>query len=449
MSLVEKFKAYIHQNHLFTVKDDLLVAVSGGCDSIVLAYLLKKTGFNFSIAHCNFQLRGEESTRDEQLVQHFCSQNVIPFYGEQFETTAYAAQHKLSVQEAARALRYEYFNALINSATQQPFRFILTAHHANDTIETVLMNFFRGTGVQGLRGIQPKQQNIIRPLLFATRAEIENYAADNNIDFITDSSNESSKYSRNFIRNEVLPLVSTKYEQVEQNILHAIDRFTDFEKIYIDFITTAKQKLIDLKGTEIHIPILKLQQFTAWQTVYYEIIKEYGFAATQLTEAIKILKAENSKYIASATHKLVKNRNWIIITPNENVQSQFIIIEATHRSVNFENGTLNIETFTDKALELTTNNNKAILNAALISFPLILRKWKEGDYFYPLGMPKKKKVARFLIDLKLSKPDKEKVWVLESDKKIIWVVGYRIDDRVKMTHHTPLTIQLLFVANTI
>jgi tRNA(Ile)-lysidine synthase len=444
MSLVEKFKAYIYQNHLFTSNDELLVAVSGGCDSIVLAHLLKKCGFNFSVAHCNFQLRGKESTRDEHFVQHFCEAHAIPFYVKQFDTNEYAAQQKLSIQEAARTLRYEYFNALLNTATQQPFRFILTAHHANDTIETVLMNFFKGTGVQGLRGILPKQQNIIRPLLFATRTDIETYAAENKIDFITDSSNESNKYSRNFIRNEVLPLVKTRYEQVDQNILNAIDRFTDFEKIYVDFITTAKQKLIEIKGTEIHIPILKLQQSTAWQTLYYEIIKEYGFAATQLTEAIKILEADNSKYIASPSHKIVKNRNWIIIVPHETAQSQFIVIESGDKNIVFENGSLAIETIQKENVILCDDKNIALINASAISFPLVLRKWKEGDYFYPLGMPKKKKIARFLIDLKLSKPAKEKVWVLESDKKIIWVVGYRIDDRVKVKESTTTCLTITF-----
>jgi tRNA(Ile)-lysidine synthase len=444
MSLVEKFKAYIHQNHLFTSNDELLVAVSGGCDSIVLAHLLKKCGFNFSVAHCNFQLRGKESNRDEHFVQHFCEANAIPFYVKKIDTNEYAAQQKLSIQEAARTLRYEYFNALLNTATQQPFRFILTAHHANDTIETVLMNFFKGTGVQGLRGILPKQQNIIRPLLFATRTAIETYAAENKIDFITDSSNESNKYSRNFIRNEVLPLVKTRYEQVDQNILNAIDRFTDFEKIYVDFITTAKQKLIEIKGTEIHIPILKLQQSTAWQTLYYEIIKEYGFAATQLTEAIKILEADNSKYIASPSHKIVKNRNWIIIVPHETAQSQFIVIESGDKNIVFENGSLAIETIQKENVILCDDKNIALINASAISFPLVLRKWKEGDYFYPLGMPKKKKIARFLIDLKLSKPAKEKVWVLESDKKIIWVVGYRIDDRVKVKESTTTCLTITF-----
>ncbi len=442
MSLAQKFKAYIYQHHLFTTNDELLVAVSGGCDSIVLAHLLQQSGFNFAVAHCNFQLRGEESARDEHFVQHFCETHAIPFYAKQFDTNSFAAQHKLSIQEAARNLRYDYFNTVVNSATQQPFRFILTAHHANDTVETVLMNFFKGTGVQGLRGILPKQQNIIRPLLFAIRSEIEAYAVENKIDFITDSSNESSKYSRNFIRNEVLPLVRTKYEQVDQNILQAIDRFTDFEKIYTDFITAAKQQLCVVKGNEIHIPILKLQQTTAWQTVFYEISKDYGFLATQLSEAIKILNAENSKYIASTTHKLVKNRNWIIIVPHQTEQSQFIIVESTDKNIVFENGHLTIETIQKEKAILSDDKNVALMNLAEIKFPLVLRKWKEGDYFYPLGMPKKKKIARFLIDLKLSKTEKEKVWVLESDKKIIWLVGHRIDDRVKVKASTTNYIKL-------
>jgi tRNA(Ile)-lysidine synthase len=442
MDLAQNLEAYIFDQHLCNKSHDLLVAVSGGCDSMVLAYLLHKMGYSISIAHCNFQLRGIESDRDAQVVSDFCTQHAIPFYSKKFDTLTYIQENKLSTQEAARDLRYTWFSSLINPQTSKPFSFIATAHHANDNIETVLQNFFKGTGIKGLTGIAPKRNNIIRPLLFASRSQIESYAQSQSIRFVEDASNASNKYTRNFLRNSILPQVQEKYPQVAQNITQAIQRFTTLEAIYEEAIAIKRKKVVEQKGAELHIPILKLRKTIGWQSLLYEVVKDYGFTALQVGEIISLLDAANSSYISSATHRIIKNRNWIIIAPLATDASTFIIIEKNTNVVPFENGHLSVQLIATK--EISDAANIALVDAKQVTLPMVLRKWKEGDYFYPLGMQKKKKVARFLIDAKLSKLEKEKVWVLESNKKIIWVVGYRIDNRFKVQETTTHCWSIIF-----
>jgi tRNA(Ile)-lysidine synthase len=447
MELEKKITNFVQRNHLFTTNDDLLIAVSGGCDSVVLAHLLYKLKYNIAIAHCNFQLRADESDRDALFVKELATTLNVPFFIQNFDTKKYELEHKVNTQVAARQLRYEYFNNLINPITNKPFSLILTAHHTNDNIETVLMNFFKGTGISGLHGILPKSNNLIRPLLYATREELENYALQNEINFIQDSSNESNKYARNFIRNEVLPLVQQKYPQVVQNIAKQIAVFTEVETIYDEAISIKKVKLSEHKGNEIFIPIFKLLKEKAFTTILYEIVLEYNFTTGQLPDVVKLLEAENSKHVDSTTHRIFKNRNWLVITPLQTNQTQYIIIEKKDKIVTFENGTLHIESKYEMPANL--NASVAYVNSGLLSFPLLLRKWKEGDYFYPLGMQKKKKIARFLIDLKLSKTEKEKIWVLETNKKIVWILNYRIDDRFKIKPNNNEITKFLFVVNTI
>jgi tRNA(Ile)-lysidine synthase len=319
---------------------------------------------------------------------------------------------------------------------------LLTAHHANDNIETLLMNFFKGTGINGLHGILPKQGNIIRPLLFAKKEEIAVFAKANNLAFVEDSSNTSDKYTRNYFRNQLIPDLQKVFPQVEDNLLNNIERFREIELLYYHSVQLQKKKLLEQKGNEIHIPVLKLLKTAALNTIVYEIIKDYGFTAHQTDEVIALLKSETGKYIQSATHRIIKNRNWLIIAPNENTEAETILIEEKDKKIEFQQGELCLEQFTTTNHQPPTTNFVAQLNAAEIKFPLLLRKWKTGDYFYPLGMKKKKKLSRFFIDQKLSLTQKEKTWVIEMDKKIVWVVGLRIDDRFKITDSTENRLQI-------
>jgi tRNA(Ile)-lysidine synthase len=433
MQLTERYIDFIQKNNLFTTKDRLLLAVSGGVDSVVLCELCRRAGFDFAIAHCNFKLRGSDSDRDEHFVQQLAIKYGVDFYHTDFATEAIAKQEKKSIETAARDLRYAWFEKI---REEKGFACIVTAHHAGDNIETMLMNFFRGTGIKGLRGILPKNGRVVRPLLFTRRNELEAFLEANELAFVSDHTNFEDEYTRNYFRNQVIPVVQKTFPQAEDNLLRNIERFAGAELLYNDAVEAYKKKLLEPKGAEVHIPVLKLMQLPALSTILYEIISDYGFTAHQTDEVMALLQAETGKYVASATHRIIKNRKWLIIAPLATENAQTILVEQGSGSIVYPGGMLVFEKKTVENSEVEPDNNLAQLDDDLIKFPLLLRKWKTGDYFYPLGMTKKKKLNRFLGDLKLSVTQKEAVWVLEMDKKIIWVVGKRIDDRFKVTSKT-------------
>jgi tRNA(Ile)-lysidine synthase len=442
MNLLQNFTAYIKTQNLFQQKDKLLIAVSGGADSTVLCELCKQARYDFAIAHCNFKLRGEESDRDENFVRQLAEKYQVRIFVKEFDTNAIAKEQKTSIEETARNIRYDWFAALLE---ENNVDWLLTAHHADDNIETVMMNFFRGTGVKGMRGILPKQKKIIRPLLFARRSEIENYAAQNNIVFVTDSTNAESDYTRNYFRNELIPAIEKMYPETANNVLRNINRFADVEILYNESMHTIKEKLVEKRGNEVHIPVLKLAKTKPLHTVIYEIIAEYNFTAAQVGEVEKLLNSVSGKYITSSTHRILRNRKWLIISPINIIEKVgHYVIEKDETVIFFAGGKLEINTVL-KPESLVTAADNAFIDAANLKYPLLLRKWKQGDYFYPLGMDKKKKLSRFFIDVKLSLREKENVWVLESDKKIVWIVGLRIDDRFKIIDQTKYIVKLSLV----
>ncbi len=453
--MLKQFKNYIKQHHLFLPKDKLLLAVSGGVDSVVLCELCHQAAFDFAIAHCNFKLRGAESDRDEKFVRDLAAKYKVEIFVQQFDTNAEATKHKTSIEETARNLRYEWFNELIGNKQcaisnevnetncQLPIaNWLLTAHHANDNIETVLINFFRGTGVKGFRGILPKVNKIIRPLLFAKRIDIETFATENNLAFVTDSTNAQNDYTRNYFRNELIPSIQKIFPKAEENILQNIERFTDVEVLYNQAIDLHKLKLCEVKSNEVHIAVLKLAKAKPLQTIVYEIVKDYGFSALQINDIVNLLQAESGKYIQSTTHRIIRNRKWLIISPKNTNEAVTILIEEGDANVQCAIGNLQFK----KSTNLTIHHSPLTvsIDSAKIIFPLLLRKWKQGDYFYPLGMKHKKKLSRFFIDNKLSLLQKENTWVIESNKKIIWVVGMRIDDRFKITENTKQILEISF-----
>ncbi len=454
--LLERFKKHIADNfNLSPTTHHLLLAVSGGIDSVVMVDLFTKAGFNFTIAHCNFQLRGAESDRDEAFVRNLGVRYDKEVLVKRFDTAAYAANNKLSVQVAARELRYGWFKELVDrpqtiddglpsTVNRRPWTaFVATAHHADDNIETLLMHFFRGCGISGLHGILPKQGHIIRPLLFAKRAKIVAYASEQGLTWVEDSSNATDKYSRNYIRHQVMPLMQTIYPKVEDNLLGNIERFKEVEMVYNQTMNSTKTKLLEVKGNETHIPILKLKKQQPLRSISYEIVKDFGFEASQVDEVIKLLNASNGSFMASATHRLIINRNWLIIAPKQAEEATNVLIEAGTNEVVFSAGKLVLEISTVDGQQ-STDKAIATINADTITYPLLLRPYETGDYFYPLGMTKKKKLSKFFIDLKLSKTEKENIWVIESDKRIVWVVGYRIDNRFKLTHTTKELLTISF-----
>ncbi|MEO8712407.1 MAG: tRNA lysidine(34) synthetase TilS [Parafilimonas sp.] len=445
--LLQHFQAHLKKDFLFTQSaQKLLLAVSGGIDSVVITDVFFKSGFDFVIAHCNFQLREDESIRDELFVRELGKKYDKEVLVKRFDTKQFAEEKKISIQEAARDLRYTWFEETLNH-NHQTLNFLATAHNADDNIETMLMFLCRGTGIHGLTGIKllDKKRKIIRPLLFATRKEITTYAEENNLSWVEDSSNVLDKYTRNFFRLKIIPSIEKNFPQVKESLLENIKRFNEVEQLYTQAIEIHKKKLLLYKGNEIHIPVLKLQKTNPLDTVLWSIIKVYNFNSGQIDEVKKLFEAGNSSYVQSSSHRIIKNRNWLIIAQNTNEEASHILIEENTKEIFFRDRVLQFELLSSSNFKLQTLNSFAQLDAKHITFPLLLRKWKQGDYFYPLGMNKKKKLSRFFIDKKLSATEKENVWILEMNKKIIWIINYRIDDRFKIT---PATKEVLKIACT-
>lgn len=436
--LLDKFIQNIQAQRLFSPSHKLLIGVSGGVDSVVLCDLCAKAGFSFGVAHANFSLRGSESDEDESFVRQLAAAYNAPLHVNRFHTESYASEQSQSIQVAARALRYAWFRELLDSS----YDYILTAHHADDNIETVLMNFFRGTGISGLRGIQPSKERLVRPLLPFSKAQITTYAQQHGLSWREDSSNASEKYSRNYFRHAVIPAIKQVYPEVEQNLLSNIRRFNDIELLYHQAIAAHRKKLITVKGNETFMPVLMLKKTFPLQTVLYEIIRPFQFSSHQVNDVIRLLDAEQASFVQSSTHRIIRNRNWLIISPLHTTETAHVIIEESDRKVQFARGILELKLKKAAHHAIPTSPAVACLDSSSLVFPLVLRRWKAGDYFYPLGLGKKKKVSRFLIDQKISPTEKERVWVLESDKRICWVVGLRIDDRFKITPHTPEWLEL-------
>ena len=439
-TLGQQFSSYIKELGLFKKEDNLLLAVSGGKDSVVLCDLLATLKYSFTIAHCNFQMRGEESERDELFVRDLAKKYDCSLVVKRFETKQYCQDNQVSTQVAARELRYDWFYSLLEE--NNSISAILTAHHAGDNTETLLMNFFKGTGIAGLRAILPLQGRIIRPLLFALPEEIEQYAREQGLTWVEDSSNASDNYTRNYFRNKIIPQIQQVYPQVVSNLNDNIKRFREVDELYHQAIEAHKKKLLQYKGNEIHIPVLKLLKSSPLRTIVYEIIQEYGFTPGQVESVIYLTRSETGHYVDSASHRVLRNRNWLILFPLQTETVSQLVIEADDRNISTPVGELELKMQEKEGLSLLVPPHTALLDAKMITFPLLLRPWKAGDYFYPLGMKKKKKVARFLIDQKLSRTEKEKVLVLEMNKKIIWVLGQRIDDRFKVTENTQKVIRV-------
>jgi tRNA(Ile)-lysidine synthase len=435
MHLLEAFKDFVRKEGLFSPKEPLLVAVSGGLDSVVLCELCHQAGYDIVIAHVNFQLRGEESLRDEMFVSALARRYGRDALVLKADAAAYAEEHKVSVQVAARELRYNWFTSVHDGV-------VLTAHHQDDNVETLLMNFFKGTGIAGLRAMLPRQGKVARPLLFATREMLQQFALARGLTWVEDSSNSQDKYTRNYFRHQLIPLLQSVYPAVSHNIADNIERFREIEQLYRQAVEEHKSGLLVQKGEEVHIPVLKLQRSRPLHTLVYEIIQPFGFSARQAPAVMELLDSASGKYALSATHRILKDRNWLIISPLTGAPASHVLIEAPEGMVTYAEGALSFKLLNKGNEAYTDEPSEAWLDAASIQFPLLLRKWRPGDYFYPLGMLKKKKLARFLIDGKRSLAQKERVWVLEMDKKIIWVIGMRIDHRFRLHDNTRQVLKI-------
>lgn len=425
----EKFAAYV------PAQDTILVAVSGGVDSMVLAQLLLRMGYPIQLAHMNFQLRAEESERDELFVKDWAHKNQIPLHVKKTNASEYANANSVSIQEAARNLRYEWFRSLqVELSNKQSKFWLATAHHANDNIETLLLHLFRGTGLEGLAGIQPlrKKEALIRPLLTISKSDLLSYATTNQIAFVEDSSNAHNHYTRNQVRNQLMPVIQEIFPDAPAQMLANINRFREGIQVYRKAITSQVEKITTLHGSEQHIPVEAWKKLDPIQTYTWEIIQAAGFHPAQIPAVLQLLDAATGKYCLSSTHRIIRNRKHLIIAPLANQIHSLIQVDRADKNISFSNGVISLEAIPYTSIPQQTPDTEAFLQEAALEFPLLIRKWQTGDYFYPLGLNKKKKISRFLIDCKLSATEKERVYVLESNQKIAWVIGLRIDHRFRL-----------------
>lgn len=419
---------------LWHPEDKLFLACSGGLDSVVLGYLLKEAGYSFEVLHANFQLRGEESKRDEEFVVSLAKKWNVKIEVRRFDTEEAMSISGTGLQETARNLRYNWFDQVLQNVDFNG-KWLLTGHHADDQVETVMMNFFRGTGIAGLRGMKEKNGNRIRPLLSVFRNELEAYAQHHQIEWVEDSSNKSSAYTRNFFRLELLPEIEKVFPAVRQNIIETSKRLTEVELVFAREMERVIQKLIHKKDDALGIPVNLLRKMSPLDTILHALFSRFGFSAQQIPELKKLMDADTGKFIQSDTHRVLKNREWLLIDEPVKKDISFFIVESETKKICLESAELTFKILPGIE-QFDAYPNHAWIDMKFVKYPLIVRKWKPGDYFYPLGMKKKKKIARFLTDLKLNRIQKENQWVIESDKKIIWVIGRRTDDRVKINSNT-------------
>lgn len=435
--MLNKFTEYIKNKKLFNKNDKILLTVSGGIDSVVMLDLFIKSGLSFGIAHCNFNLRGEESNLDEKLVKQLAQKNNIEIHTISFKTEEYAKSNGISIEMAARDLRYEWFEKI---RQKFDYSYIATAHHKNDVIETFILNISRGTGIKGLCSIQPKVNKIIRPLLFAFRKEIEEYCTTNKLQYREDASNATLKYKRNIIRHKILPELINLNPNINNTLIDDIAIFNDVEKIYKNSIEEKKERILTKKDAEILININELKKLNPLKTYLYEFLKPYNFQPKNVTDIIKSLDNISGKQFFSSSHYLIKDRNFLIISEidiNDDKNKNFTINKETTNITSPI--ALNITIVDNNSvidLSELKNENFAFLDYDLLTFPLHIRKWGNGDYFYPIGMKKRKKLSDFFIDKKFSIIDKKNTWLLCSGDDIVWVIGKRIDNRFKMTDKT-------------
>lgn len=433
--MLDKFNAFITANQLCKKSDKILLTVSGGVDSIVMAHLFYNAGIEFAVAHCNFKLRGKESDEDDAFVRKL-TKNVFKadFFSIHFNTEVFAKKHKQSIQQSARELRYNWFE-MIRSANN--FSYIATAHHADDQLETFFINLMRGTGISGLSGIPLKQNHIIRPLLFANRSEIEEYAIKNGYMFRNDSSNLSDKYLRNKIRLKLFPLLEKINPAFRDTVSQSIQNLKNTELIYKEQLQKLNLKQADKNG-EIRIEISRLTALKPVPHYLFEMISEYGFNRSTCNDIFKSLNGISGKQFNSATHTIIRDREHLIIYP-----IQIFMEQETDYLVAYGTSELSVpmhlkfsEIKNSEDLQLNRGNDFAMVDFDRLTFPLIIRKWQEGDFFYPLGMKAKKKLSDFFIDKKMSLKEKSETWILCSCDEIVWVIGHRIDERYKVKPRT-------------
>lgn len=431
-----QFLEHLQKNFTFLYKKKILLAVSGGIDSVVLVHLCKLAQLNFSVAHCNFQLRGEESNADVVFVETLAEKLKVPFFTTVFDTKKIAKKEQLSTQLAARKLRYQWFSEIMENKS---IDFLFTAHHADDNLETFLINTIRGTGLQGLTGIPEQNEKIIRPLLPFDRKSITAYAKKHKIEWREDRSNASDAYFRNRIRHHLVPLLKEENENFLPRFLKTQQNLQQSEQLIEDYTTILFSKIVTEKAGDYHLAVQAFADVPHPRAVLYQLLNGFGFTAWE--DIYQLLSAQVGKEVLSPTHRLIRDRDFLLLTARQQVFHAVFEIERSQNSFEFPNGRL--EFSLKKDIE-KRSKSIAYLSLEKIQYPLKLRRWKSGDRFRPFGMTGTKKVSDFLKDEHCSPLQKEQTWVLLSEEKILWVVGHRIDDRFKVGSNSSKTLKVEF-----
>ena len=435
--MLQTVKHYIEKNNLLQSGNKIIVGLSGGADSVVLLAVLHKLGYECVAAHCNFHLRAEESDRDEQFAADFATSLHIPFFKKDFDTYAVTKERGISIEMAARDLRYEWFEELRKNENAQT---IAVAHHQDDSVETLLLNLIRGTGIKGLTGIKPRSGRIVRPLLCVSKAEILQYARTENLPFVNDSSNSLPEFTRNKIRLQVIPLLKTLNPSINEALSQTMYNLNEAAKIYDAEVEKFKETVFDEKLGRIDISLLKT--FPSPETLLFELLKDFGFGKEIVLEIYKAIDSQSGKEFYSATHRLVKDRGTFLLLPvgSENEEETYLIQsdDVGILEIPFRMEISTTAVFQGMADQARHDKSIAYLDKNKLHFPLILRKWKPGDKFIPFGMKGFQKLSDFFNNNKISKPEKEKIRLLLSGEDIVWVVNHRIDDRFRISENTKI-----------
>lgn len=419
-------RAYIEKEQLLTGEGPVLVGFSGGADSVALLSLLVQLDYSCIALHCNFHLRGDESARDEEFAEATARRLGVSFHKVDFDTIAYAAGLHLSVEMAARELRYNWFEEMRQQMNAQA---IAVAHHRDDSVETVLMNLIRGTGIRGLGGIRPKNGYVVRPLLAVSRSEIVSWLEEQQLTYVTDSTNLSDAYTRNFIRLRVLPLLEDLNPSVKTAIARTAGHLADTEAIYLYMVEQARRELM---GDDSRILIARLMEYPSPATILYELLKPYGFTRQVTDDAFRSLAKESGKQFYSSEYRLLKDRDYLQLSPIFREETQTYVFTDDSISGNIWHGPVELsfqKTVITTDFNIRKDKHIAYFDYAKLSFPLTLRRWKEGDWFIPFGMKGRKKLSDYFSDHKFSRIDKEQTWLLCSGENILWIVGERSDNR--------------------
>lgn len=438
---VHRFNDFIAQNQLFDKNGTVLAALSGGMDSVLMVHLLARSGYQFAIAHCNFKLRGADAEADQDFCRELAQNLGATFHTIDFDTANYAAEHKISIQMAARQLRYQWFEQL---RVQNAYTSIAVAHHQNDTIETILLNLIRGTGIAGLHGISPLTEHVARPLLFLQRGEIETFVLQNGLAYREDSSNALTKYARNKIRHEIIPKLKEINPSLETTFEKNLERFRQMEQLLELSAQQYREQITEHAG-EWHLPIQTVRQMQPQQLMLFTVLQTYGFNEEQVSSIITSLDKHSGRVFESADYTLILDRKRFIISKKEPAPIPQIKVEAFDKELIYGQYRLSI-LHDDSALIVKDNPLATSVDADLLVYPLTLRGWQQGDIFYPLGMKGKQLLSDFFIQQKLPIHQKSKVPVMvNGNGEIVWLAGYRLDDRYKISARTKkVTIFELF-----